>query len=528
LKQIISYLIFISHHFISISENIDWLSQSIEELFDFYSNKEQFDDPSKALILENTLLIRLVIGLIQYITKQSLLLPKSMKDSPVIDIHPYKKLVIDSPPVIETYQQNKARNNQKFQQICDEHFRKTGRTLKPINNQTQRKLNYHGQCPACDAPSDYLYENNVSRGQMMCKVCKKTFTIHSAQLNTIRIACPYCDRSLEQVKEREGFFVYKCRHDSCSFYLNNLKSMTPQQRSEFKDKPWDFKVRFIFRAFDLQLPKLEEGVQEAIGSKVDLSRIQNPDHVLGLILTYYVNYGLSSRKTAAIMKDIHQVTVSHQTVLNYSQSVSKVVHPFVEDYPYELTDDLTGDETYVKVKGKNHYVFFISDKVKKIITSYQVFKHRDTIAAIKSIYLTLRKYPDGKIPESLKLIVDGNPIYQLAQHYFASKGIDFNLIQVIGLKNQTEDSRLYRPFKQVTERLNRTFKEDYLTMNGFKTLEDANSYTVLFTTAFNFLRPHMGLKYQVPVPIAEIEKCPHMPAKWLKIIEMSYAKAKAV
>ena len=38
---------------------------------------------------------------------------------------------------------------------------------------------------------------------------------------------------------------------------------------------------------------------------------------------------------------------------------------------------------------------------------------------------------------------------------------------------------------------------------------------------FNFLRPHMALDYEVPVKIPELQNLPNMPAKWLKLIEMS-------
>ena len=40
--------------------------------------------------------------------------------------------------------------------------------------------------------------------------------------------------------------------------------------------------------------------------------------------------------------------------------------------------------------------------------------------------------------------------------------IYFDLFQVIGLTNNTDIDKDYRPFKQVTERLNRTFKDGYI------------------------------------------------------------------
>lgn len=55
-------------------------------------------------------------------------------------------------------------------------------------------------------------------------------------------------------------------------------------------------------------------------------------NILGLVLTYYVNYGLSTRKTAALLKDVYGVNISNLTVLNYVNSVSLLVKPFINNY----------------------------------------------------------------------------------------------------------------------------------------------------------------------------------------------------
>lgn len=82
--------------------------------------------------------------------------------------------------------------------------------------------------------------------------------------------------------------------------------------------------------------------------------------------------------------------------------------------------------------------------------------NRDTPSAIKAIDEVLLKFKE--IPKELTFVVDGNPIYLLAQHFFAQHGINFDVKQVIGLTNEDPVSTEYRPMKQVIERLNRTFK----------------------------------------------------------------------
>ncbi|QVK18146.1 DDE-type integrase/transposase/recombinase [Mycoplasmatota bacterium] len=428
---------------------------------------------------------------------------------------PFRKFTVDGEPIIQKVEKL------DYQELFNVYFLKYNKQLKPVSRRNPSKLDFKGNCPICGAPHDYIYENNIKSKQLLCKVCSHTFTLNNDFLEKIILKCPHCSKNLERIKDRNSYIIYKCRHKNCSFYLDKLKKLTPDQLKQFKKKPGKFKLHYNYRAFDINFDSLERDSMSNLNMKVDLANIRHSKHTLGLILTYYVNYGLSSRKTAAIMYDIHQVKISHQTVMNYANSVSTMIRPLLENYPYDLSSDLCGDETYVRVKGKKHYIFFFSDKIKKIITSYQVFSKRDTFSAVVSLYQTFKKYTE--LPKNLKVVVDGNPIYNVAWSYFKSMNINFDLFQVIGLTNNTKTDKDYRPFKQVTERLNRTFKDDYIQMNGFGNIKSANAYMVLFTTFFNFLRPHKSLGYNPPVKLEEFDDLPHMPSKWLSLIDMSYS-----
>ena len=165
-------------------------------------------------------------------------------------------------------------------------------------------------------------------------------------------------------------------------------------------------------------------------------------------------------------------------------------------------------------------IFFWFDAIKKIVTSYRVFAKRDSLSSIKAAYSTLIKY--DSLPQSLKVISDGNPIYNVAVEYWKEHGMPFKLYQVIGLTNQDDISKEYRSDKQIIERFNRTLKYYYRPKGGFSSLDNANSYMVLFATCFNFLRPHSALKYKVPVEIPELQKCTNMPNKWIELINLGY------
>lgn len=176
--------------------------------------------------------------------------------------------------------------------------------------------------------------------------------------------------------------------------------------------------------------------------------------------------------------------------------------------------------------GTTCFSFF--DAVNKIILSDHISAHRDTEAAIEALREALIKINHPEERDDINFIVDGNPIYLLAQQYFAKHDVPFDVTQVIGLTNGDDVSREYRWLKQTIERLNRSFKSDYRVTTGFKSLNGAEVRVTLFTTFYNFLRPHEALDYHVPVPIPEVQKQPHMPAKWLKIIELAQTYVQSV
>jgi len=433
---------------------------------------------------------------------------KRKEDDPVNKT--YRKLSVDEMPIFE----KALKGDYRF--IIKDYFAKTGKLIKPVKHRKESKVPKDLTCVYCSAPSEYLYDNDGGRGQYLCKVCTATFHKNDKPLRDVILKCPHCRSVLQKVKKRKDFDLYKCVSDKCSFYLKNLSKMSKQQKEDFEANPYKYKVRYIYRKFNIDFTPLSKS--SPVLTKVSLPKIQCSQYVLGLILTYAVNYGLPARKVSALMFDVHKIKISHQTVLNYLHAVAPIVKPFVDGFPYELSDQLCGDETYIKVNGKWHYIFFFFDAVKKIILSYRVSPHRDTVSAIKAIDDVLTKLKE--FPKDLKLITDGNPIYLLAQHFFREHNIFFDIIQVIGLTNNDSVSAEFRPLKQIIERLNRTFKGNYKATCGFASEIGSVYFVDLFAAYFNFLRPHSALDKNVPAVIPQLHNLDDMPAKWINLIAL--------
>jgi len=390
------------------------------------------------------------------------------------------------------------------------------KNIKPVRRRAGKSVPSDVTCPYCGASCEYLYDNTGGKGQYLCKVCGSHFNKVEPKRDD-QPYCPFCFQKLGLIKKRKNFDVYRCHNADCPYRKKKLSAMTAEQKALFKKSPHLFKLRFIYRKFHFNFTPLSK--QNEYVPTVDLPNITASPHVLGLILTYHINYGIPLRKTAALMFDVHGVKISHQSIANYRDAVALRVKPFIDHFPYELSDSYCGDETYIKIKGVWNYIFFFFDSVKKIILSYRVRKNRDYQSAVLAVNDVLVKLK--QIPEKLNLITDGNPIYLLAQQFFAGYGINFDVTQVIGLSNNDPVSQEFRPIKQIIERLNRTFKGNYKPTTGYNADFGAVSSVTLFVAYFNFLRPHSALDGNVPAVIPELDKLHNMPAKWLRLIKLS-------
>lgn len=263
---------------------------------------------------------------------------KNLSDEPVKK--KYQKLQVDELPIFEVPEKL------DYKLLLNEYKNKYGKELTPVKPRKNKPtIPKDVICPKCRAPHIYLYDNNGGRGQYLCKVCKTPFNPKNYYQKSVVLRCPHCGKTLVKAKLRKEFYVYKCKNDNCSYYQKNLNLMTKSEKEDFKKNPGKYKVRYIFRDFTLDFVPLAKN--SPVTSKVPLPNIMISSYTLGLVLTYYVNYGLSSRKTATLLYDVHCIKISHQTVLNYVNAVSTVVKPFVDGYDYKLSDSFCGDETYI-------------------------------------------------------------------------------------------------------------------------------------------------------------------------------------
>ena len=377
-------------------------------------------------------------------------------------------------------------------------------------------------CPVCNAPHDYLYYNDgKKKSQIGCKVCGHLFQAGQRfrKNNKSKYFCPYCNHALFRWKARKEVTLYKCCNDGCQHRIQALAKLNPNEHALQKERSSQFKLCYQYREYHYKPQELVHSTPEK--PIVDLTKIHNSENVLGLILAFYVSFAVPARKTAVILKSVFNIKVSYQTVLNYAAAAAFYCHSFNFQHKGPIDSIQAGDETYIKVLGMHRYVFFFISSKSLKITAYHVADNRGTQPAIIAMNEAIRTATPG---QEITLVTDGNPSYPAGIHFLNAQEGDDPDIQhrkVIGLQNLDAESTEWRAFKQLVERLNRTYKYHVRPAAGFSTNSGAVVLTTLFVTHYNFLRPHMSLDYKSPVQLPELQAITTLQGKWAKILSLA-------
>jgi transposase-like protein len=209
--------------------------------------------------------------------------------------------------------------------------------------------------------------------------------------------------------------------------------------------------------------------------------------------------------------------------LNYASAAAYHCHQFNLNHKETIDPICVGDETYIKIMGKHHFVFLFLSAQKRFITAYHLADNRDTLPAIIAMNETLRTAdPDNPVT----FITDGNPSYPSGIHFINAQSGNPKIYhhKVVGLQNLDNESKEFRPFKQLIERLNRTFKFHVRPAAGFASPNGAIALTTLFVTYYNFLRPHSSLEWMPPLYLPELDGIKTLQSKWAKILSLSFPK----
>jgi transposase-like protein len=445
------------------------------------------------------------------------------------DKHPqYRKFEVDpEPPLLDAPPKPEPEPTLDWRQLRTEHRGRTGKELKPV----QRLGNSYrppkgSRCERCSAPERFLYVNDGKVGnQLRCKVCGLFFPSHRCRRESnAKYWCPHCGWALYRWKHNPTVTMYKCPNDHCPCYAANFAKLNERERAlHHTGMSSQFKLCYQYREYHLDLAALRTAGPAA--DTIDLRRIRKNSSAVGLALAYSVSFGISNTMTARILRDVHNIPISRQTVDNYLKAAAVLADKFTDKHLGRLRDDqLAGDETYTKVAAEWQYTWFVIGARTRAIRAWHVSENRDAVEATSTLNSALR-HLDEHTALPIEFIGDGNPAYDLAVHVINAEvdGAPKPLQRrtVIGLKNEDDESEQFRPLKQLIERLNRTYKFHTRARAGFKNQQGAIALTALFVAYYNFLRPHGALKYAAPIHVPELHTPLTLQGQWLKLLEMA-------
>ena len=426
----------------------------------------------------------------------------------------YQKFKIDQLPKIISYKQE-----WNWIDLISYYQNRYHKTIRPVFRHGECDIPTSCHCPSCDAPFDYLMWNDgKKKNQVLCKVCQTHFS--PAKDNrfskTTVLKCPHCSHNLEHRKDRKHFIIHKCVNPKCPYYLHNLKKVDKKHLCEDYGKS-NYKLHYIYREFTVDFFRMDLNSIPKNASSLKFNKFDS--HTMSLCLTFHVNLGLSLRKTKQALNDLYCIDISHQSIANYCKSAAMCIKPFVDHYDYGTGNVFTADETYIKIRGVKAYIWFIMDAAKRSIIGYQVSDNRGVGPCILAMRMAFRNLKE--LPSHFKFIADGYSAYPLAAQQFFYELKDpfkFDITQVIGLTNDDAVSKEFRPYKQIIERLNRTYKASYRPTNGFDNIDGANYDLALWVAYYNFLRPHKHTNNKVLNDVKLLRSAENMPGKWQLLI----------
>jgi len=273
------------------------------------------------LILINQELQKTICQLVLFIAKYIPLRQMAHDDS---KSPKYQKFKTDILPVIVKPEK------QDYRFLNEYYTWKYGKPIAPIKRRKVSTVPENCVCPRCGAPHEYLYDNNGKGKEFLCKVCGQTFVNGKYAMSPLKLMCPYCGHSLIAKKDRKHFVVHKCVNKKCSYYTANLRKLPKDLPSK---QLYKYKLHYIYREFNVNFFKMELNSLPDNACSLDFRKLNS--HIMGLCLTYKVNLGLSLRKTAEALRDIHCISISHTMVANFARTAAVLVKPFVDNYPYE-------------------------------------------------------------------------------------------------------------------------------------------------------------------------------------------------
>jgi len=337
------------------------------------------------------------------------------------------------------------------------------------------------------------------------------------------VVCPRCfSKVLHRFgKDKDGFQRYQCQR--CKRQFAPDKPGSPRKR-KYPDCPVCGKATFLhhdytyysnFRCCDkkcnhsFRVPKLinvEPPSSEFKPETFSFKGMRHPLHIVLHALTYYFCGNSTTRKVAQTLHMVHQVKVSHVTVSKWIKRFAPVFKKIADDRLLGInlcdSDEWHFDETYIKIAGKDYYLWLAFDAETRLVLDFNLSPMRDSASAHSLLSNCRRKFGQ---PRSA-VISDRYYAYQQPASLFFPNAKHIRVEDFDDLINNN-----------VLEAFNGQFKDWYRPKRGFNSFESANRLIATYIFFYNFIRPHSSLNGLTPAQVAGVKYSEKERLFWLLV-----------
>src|SRR5437867_1490875 len=213
----------------------------------------------------------------------------------------------------------------------------------------------------------------------------------------------------------------------------------------------------------------------------------NPKAVTVALDLYFK--GVSLRKVCDHLKQFHNISVTHVSIINWISKFVDTVKPYVDSIsPPHLSGVYHVDEMMVHVRREKHevghyqWLWNVMDNNTKFWISSIVSQRREVIDA-RYVYQDVKQ----KTTSPKAIIHDGLPSYDKAfqKEFYTLKNPRVKNIRSISVRNEGLNS--------VVERLNGTVRDREKVMRGMQTKVSAQKIIEAMRIHYNFCREHQTL-----------------------------------
>ena len=338
-------------------------------------------------------------------------------------------------------------------------------------------------CPRCYSRKLHHYGKDPQGFQKYrCLVCKRQFAPDSPLIGhrpgkRKYPSCPKCGKASFLHHDYTYYSNYRCGDKSCyhSFFSPKLVNIKPPSSA----------LR-----------------QHAFSMK----RMRHPLHIVIAALNYYFMANVTMRKASQLLSSVHQVHVSHVTISKWIKRFTPVFQhlqsSFLEKINLSDSDEWHFDETYVKINGKDYYLWLAIDSETRFVLDFNLSPYRNSDSAFSLVKSCRDKFG---APRSA-IVSDRYFAYQQPVKLFFSKA---SHIRVEDFHDVISNNLI--------EAFNGQLKAWYNQKRGFGSFDSANRLLATFIYFYNFLRPHSSLGHLTPAQVAGLDSSKRNRDNWFLV-----------